>query len=216
LTRVLRAPTALGLIALVAGILAIALPGDSGHQAGDARLDQLITSGRESMAAESLATRIMAGGSREMTVIDLRNESAFDVYHIPGAVRMRDAELDRSSLPANRAIVLYDSGGTRAARVWLLLKAQGYQQVYILEGGLAAWNVNVMHPSIPLGNGREGGEAAAARIEMSRFFGGTPVVNADRPANRRSRITSKAPMTLPLPSDSTVRPSAIGVRGCLY
>jgi hypothetical protein len=95
-----------------------------------------------------------------------------------------------------------------APRVWLLLKAQGYPRVYVLAGGLAAWDDEVMHPPLPPGMSRDAEEEFADRLDRSRFFGGSPV-----PAPS-TRITTPRPR--PDSARGTKESFDIGPGGCFY
>lgn len=93
---------------------------------------------------------------------DPRNgRTEFETAHVPGAVFFDiDAVSDRSSplphmLPAPEAlaqalaelglsrgdrVVVYDAQGVFSApRVWWTLRAAGFKQVFVLDGGLRAW-----------------------------------------------------------------------------
>ncbi|MEP7325024.1 MAG: rhodanese-like domain-containing protein [Gemmatimonadota bacterium] len=160
------------------------------------------------VAAESLAARIMANGTAGLTLVDLRAPTAFDSYHIPGAVRLEAGELGQARLPEANTIVLYDDAESSAAGVWLLLKAQGYASVYVLSGGMAAWKDEVLHPALPPGMARETEARFGRQMELSRFFGGSPV-----PAPAR-RITPPSPR--PDSAGKKKESFDIGPGGCFY
>jgi rhodanese-related sulfurtransferase len=196
----------LGVAALILGGAAVLVPSeplsDPAGGSGPA------TRHRDAIQAESLAARIMERGTSGLTLVDLRSQSAFESYHIPGAVRLRAANLGPARLPAETIVVLYDEAEEASPRVWLLLRAQGYPKVYVLAGGLAAWNDEVLHPPLPPGMGGEDEDEFVGRMERSRFFGGHPVPS---PARR-------TPVPRPRP-DSTDRKKEsfdIGPGGCFY
>lgn len=74
-------------------------------------------------------------------VIDVRDTAAFATGSLPGAKNLpADAVQARSSeLKKDRPVVLIDERGAQAGRVATALRAAGFEQVFILAGGLAAW-----------------------------------------------------------------------------
>jgi len=196
----------LGLAALILGGAAVLVPSGSvtepGGHAGP------IPPRHDAIEADSLAARIIRNGTAGLTLVDLRSQPAFESYHIPGAVRLGAADLAQAGLPEATIVVLYDEAELSAPRVWLLLKAQGYPRVYVLAGGLAAWEIEVLHPQLPPGMSRDAEEEFAARLERSRFFGGSPV-----PATARRDTMPRL-----RPDSNRDRKAAfdIGPGGCFY
>jgi rhodanese-related sulfurtransferase len=123
-------------------------------------------------------------GETDYRLIDLRDESEYATYHIPSAEHVLLSELPDYPLERNERIVLYSGGGIHSAQAWFLLKADRYQGVYMLFGGLDAWMDEVLFPSPP---GETTPEALAAfdkAVEVSRFFGGTPRTAAEAEAGQ--------------------------------
>lgn len=80
--------------------------------------------------------------------VDVRNPERFEIAHIPGAVHFDEAETDagvgaiRKLWRKGRKLCVYGEGigSARAERVVKLLKsALETREVYLLEGGWAAW-----------------------------------------------------------------------------
>ena len=77
-------------------------------------------------------------------LVDVRNPAAFEQGHIEGAVNIPYELLKMKNLPKSKSIVLADDAlGLRHARVAaeILLK-KGYEKVFIMEGGITAWEVD--------------------------------------------------------------------------
>ena len=84
----------------------------------------------------------------EFVWVDVRNPERFESAHIPGAVHFSEAtaeaslEAVRRVWKSNRKLGVYGEGigSDRAERVAKLLKTElGTREVYLLEGGWAAW-----------------------------------------------------------------------------
>lgn len=196
-------PRILGAAALVLGTAAALVRPPAAGTHG-ARLDP---ANYDAIIPESLAATIMQSGTGGLTLIDLRSAADFEGYHIPGARRMGDADLDQVSLPSGTTIIVYDSAAISAPRAWLLLKSQGYQKVFVLSGGMAAWQESILHPALPPGLNRHDEAAFARQIERSRFFGGSPVPAPSTGPKPRPPVRESAP-----PKETF----DIGPGGCFY
>ncbi len=113
-------------------------------------------------------------GRADYRLIDLRSEREFATYAIPGAEHAPVAQLIDLGLVKNEKAVLYSDGGIHSAQAWFLLRSQGYRGVYILRGGLEAWNDEVLFPTLA-----DNADAAtridfARQAEVSKYFGGAP------------------------------------------
>ncbi len=80
-----------------------------------------------------------------LTMIDVRPEADYNLFHVRGAVNLPSAEL-KSHIPdllataaPNAIYVVMSNDETLATQAWKLLTAEGVPNVYILEGGLNNW-----------------------------------------------------------------------------
>ncbi|MDQ7991101.1 MAG: pyridoxal-phosphate dependent enzyme [Propionicimonas sp.] len=94
------------------------------------------------------AKRLLDAG---VTVLDVRNPGEVARVQIPESVKLPLPELAQGStegLPVDRSepIVAICAAGTRSLYALLLLKAQGYQDVKSVDGGMGAW-VAAGHPA---------------------------------------------------------------------
>jgi rhodanese-related sulfurtransferase len=144
-----------------------------------------------------------------LRVLDVRAESEFAAYHIPGAEHVPLAELRRREWSRDSIVVLYAEDDARAARASRVIRARGAVTIHVLRGGLLAWVDGIVEPRLTaLAPTATPAEQVARReqLELSRYFGGTPVVSPG--------VT--APTTAPLPprrSDAAAVARVIR-RGC--
>lgn len=93
----------------------------------------------EPVAREALVARLREG---EVTVLDVRPESEFALGHVPGAINVPMAELEKrlAELPMDREIVAYCRGPycVMSFEAVSALRAKGYQ-VRRLEDGFPEW-----------------------------------------------------------------------------
>lgn len=90
---------------------------------------------------------LTAGGLREkskeedMFVLDVRDREEYEEGHIPGSVNIYVGELEErvSEVPTDHPVVAVCGLGNRAGLGASILKRRGFERVYNLIGGTAAW-----------------------------------------------------------------------------
>jgi rhodanese-related sulfurtransferase len=117
-------------------------------------------------------------GKGDFRLIDVRSTKEFEEYHIPTAENIPVGSLFDSGLQRNEKLILYSEGGIHAAQAWFLLKAQKYNNTYILRDGLAEWKERILFPSIGENASPEEKAAFEKLKAVSAFFGGTPQAGA--------------------------------------
>jgi rhodanese-related sulfurtransferase len=74
-------------------------------------------------------------------LVDVRNPATFEQGHIEGAVNIPHEQLRVKNLPKGKTIVLVDDslGLRHAGDAAELLLKKGHEKVFVLEGGIPAW-----------------------------------------------------------------------------
>jgi ArsR family transcriptional regulator len=78
----------------------------------------------------------------KMLFVDLRGSSAFRAGHLPGAISIPIAEMDRryGELPRAGRVILYcDCPPDELASAYALLRSKGYDNHAVLEDGYRGW-----------------------------------------------------------------------------
>ena len=77
----------------------------------------------------------------KMMVVDARDPGQFAKEHIPGAVNMdwRQVLAKRSTIPKNKPVLIYCNTGSLSAQAGFALRVAGWENVRILQGGMAEW-----------------------------------------------------------------------------
>ena len=77
----------------------------------------------------------------KMVVIDARDPAQFAKGHIPGAVNMdwRQVLAKRNTIPKNKPVLIYCNTGSLSAQAGFALRVAGWENVRILQGGMAEW-----------------------------------------------------------------------------
>ena len=81
-------------------------------------------------------------GEPALTIIDARTRTAFNTSHIMGAISLPETELLMrvvQTLELTRDIYIYHSNDEKTQETANLLREAGFQNVFQLTGGLAAW-----------------------------------------------------------------------------
>ena len=77
----------------------------------------------------------------KMVLIDARDPAQFAKGHIPGAINMdwRQVLAKRNAIPKNKSVLIYCNTGSLSAQAGFALRVAGWENVRILQGGMAEW-----------------------------------------------------------------------------
>lgn len=153
-------------------------------------LAQVVQTEVDHVSVDELAGWIVTGRA-DYRLIDLRDPRAFAEYHVPTAENVPVTELGPERLGRQEKLVLYSDGGIHAAQAWMLLRARGYNSVYTVRGGLEEWKDQVLFPTLAASATPAERAAFERRVQLARFFGGTP---------RQGGAASATAEPMPLPS----------------
>lgn len=78
---------------------------------------------------------------KNCTCIDVRSSQEYEEERIPGVESIPLEALSRriDEIPRDRGVILVDNTGAKAYQASLILRANGFKKVSILEGGLRMW-----------------------------------------------------------------------------
>ena len=74
----------------------------------------------------------------EYEIYDLRGQEAYDKDHIKNAKLLSATDIrdDHKKIPKDKKILIYDENGISASKTLKVLKNLGFDNVYILDGGM--------------------------------------------------------------------------------
>jgi len=165
-----------GIVAIILGFIAIFArsPYDRSTTRVNVKdLTNISLKDDHSINADELAEWIIKG-KYDYRLIDLRNPEIYSQYNIPGSENIPVREMFNSDLMRNEKIVLYSDEETVAAQGWFLLKADNFQGVYILEGGMSSWKDQILYPKLPTNPSPAQKLKFDKMKEVCKFFGGQP------------------------------------------
>jgi len=140
-----------------------------------------IRTGTQFVSPDEVADRIIQKDP-SIQLIDVRNPREFDAYSLPGAINipLQNILAEEYTDVLNQGTkmnVFYSNGSTEANEAWLLTRQLGYQNNYVLQGGLNYWMETIMNPTKP-GSGVSNDEIARYdfRKAASQALGGGGIV----------------------------------------
>jgi rhodanese-related sulfurtransferase len=200
---------ALAVAALIAGALAVVAGTPSRPTRGSVNVTELariVEHEEDHVTAVELATWIRDHKSR-LRVLDIRSDSEFTEFHVPGAERVPLSEIAGMPLDSAMTYVLYSEGGTHAAQAWFLLRARGVEHAFFLRGGLYEWLDEVMNPRVAANAPQAERDSVRA---LTMWFGGK--MEIVEPANATGATPSVLDGPLAVPRSTTTREAIKKIR----
>lgn len=168
----------LALFAVILGV--IGLFAGSPYKGNNVSMDTkelalIVQKGADNITVDELADWLIQGKS-DFRLLDLRSEKEYGEYHIRDAENVSLAQLDKYNITRNEKIILCSNDGVQASQAWMLLKAKDFKGVYMLKGGLDEWKSKILFPVFPENGTAEEKASFEKKKEVSKFFGGTPIM----------------------------------------
>jgi rhodanese-related sulfurtransferase/uncharacterized membrane protein YedE/YeeE len=129
-----------------------------------------------------------------LRVLDVREGLDSGTYVIPGAETVPLDRIASLRVAPGEQLVLYSDGGTHAAQAWVLLRARGVTNVFVLKDGMAAWEDDVLSPRIPPASDTSAQRRFKRARELSLWFGGRPrlpAASAVEPAQLSAPVVAR-------------------------
>lgn len=168
----------LGTILLLLGIGTILLPEKKTPQ--QVKANQLLlelTDDTRFIKTIEVADRLIKKDPT-LVLIDVRSASAYEAYHLPGAINIPLEEFNKEEHQAYlnqlaRDNVFISNGGVMADQGWILCKRKGYKNNYVMHGGMNRWVESILRPTPPAETAsRQAHEQYVKCKAASYYFGG--------------------------------------------
>lgn len=145
----------LALIIIPLGMIMAAIPRNTTHPyklSPEALLEQ-VNNGVQYFSPDEIANMII-NKDPSFLLIDVRGQAEYEKFHLPGAINVPLSELlaDQWKEYLNqdtRLNIFYSNSTVNANQAWMLTIQLGYQNNYVLEGGLNYWVETIMNPEPP-------------------------------------------------------------------
>ena len=145
----------LALIIIPLGIIIAAVPAD---RVKHFRLtpDELLQEAGAGMQfiSPDVVADMLVQKDPSLRLIDVRTPEEFDAYSMPNAINIPLSNLlaDEYTDILNQHTyvnVLYSNGSVYANQAWMITRQLGYDNNFVLEGGLNYWFGNILSPEAP-------------------------------------------------------------------
>ena len=191
----------LSIVALSLGIVLIFLPEKKyTRELTPEKLMLAINDNSRFMSTDYVAHMIIESNP-SLVLIDVRDSTSFSQFSLPGATNIPldsllnsewEGFLDQDYVKK----VFYSNGSVYAAQAWTVTRRLGYENVYVLKGGINSWVETILRPLEPASTASsEEFDLYHTRIATSQFFGGgnAAVVSTDsKPAKKIIKKKSKS------------------------
>jgi rhodanese-related sulfurtransferase len=145
----------LALFVIPLGIIIAAVPADRVSQSrlSPQELLQEAGAGVQFVAPDAVADMLVQKDP-SLRLIDVRTPEEFDAYSMPGAINIPLSNLlaDEYTDVLNQDAyvnVFYSNGSVYANQAWMITRQLGYENNFVLEGGLNYWFGNILSPQEP-------------------------------------------------------------------
>lgn len=86
-------------------------------------------------------TTAMIQNNPDVVLIDVREQWEYDEAHIPGITLIPMSEIENrlSEIPQDKTVIMTCRSGNRSGQVTNFLRANGYDNIHTMAGGILAW-----------------------------------------------------------------------------
>ena len=112
-----------------------------------------VKSGTQFIHPDQLAHMIVSKDPT-LQIIDVRSSDEFDKFSLPNAINIPLVDILNPEWEGyiNQDVklnVFYSNGTTDANEAWMITRQLGYENNYVLQGGLNYWAETIMNPEAP-------------------------------------------------------------------
>lgn len=182
----------IGILAVILSIIAIFLGNPYDKAATSINAKELALVSKDditSIKVTDLADWIIKN-KYDYRLIDLRNKEEYSQYNIPTSENVTVNDILNYGLMRNEKIILYSDKNISATQAWFLLKAQEYKGVYILDGGIEAWQKEVLFPQCACDENPTDQQKQEHNhlAEVAKYFGGNIQTASSEIAEKKVEI----------------------------
>ncbi|HNR42936.1 MAG TPA: rhodanese-like domain-containing protein [Bacteroidales bacterium] len=119
--------------------------------------DQMLTeaNSRTQFVAPEVVADMILRKDPSLRLIDVRGQDEFEKFSLPGAINIPSSDLlsDEYTDILNQDIkmnVFFSNGTLAANQAWMITRQLGYENNYVLEGGLNYWFEAILNPQKPV------------------------------------------------------------------
>ncbi|MCF8231483.1 MAG: rhodanese-like domain-containing protein [Bacteroidales bacterium] len=133
------------------------------------------------------------------TLIDVRTSDQYNEFHLPGTINIPLKEFNNPEYQGylDREVknnIFISNGSLKADQAWFLCRRKGYENNYVMQGGLNQWVENILRPTPPPATASKAAFEEYNRCKAaSLYFGGgsmdisTEVRKEELPVKRKKK-----------------------------
>lgn len=151
----MKARLILAAIVIPLGIIIAAVPENTTtpYKLNAQELLEEVQSGTQFIYPDEVAHMLITKDP-SLQIIDVRSADDFDKFSLPNAINIPlsdilNAENEDYLNQDIKLNVFYSNGTTDANQAWMITRQLGYQNNYVLQGGLNYWAESIMSPEAP-------------------------------------------------------------------
>jgi rhodanese-related sulfurtransferase len=112
-----------------------------------------VKSGTQFMQPDEIADMVIAKDPT-LQLIDVRAADEFEKFSLPGAINIPlvdilSPEWEETINQDVKINVFYSNSSTDANQAWMITRQLGFQNNYVLQGGVNYWAETIMNPQVP-------------------------------------------------------------------
>lgn len=157
----------LALIIIPLAMIMAAIPQNTTHpyKLTPNELLEQVNSGMQYFSPDEIADMIISKDP-SLLLIDVRGEDEYEKFHLPGAINIPLSSLLEDQWKEYlhqdiRLNVYYSNSTVNANQAWMLTRQLGYENNYVLQGGLNYWVESIINPTPP--------EATSPNEEIAKY-----------------------------------------------
>lgn len=156
-----------------------------------------VKDGTQFMSPDEVADMVV-NKDPSIQLIDVRDQDEYEKYSLPGAINIplsdilseQWADLLNQDVKMN---VFYSNGHLKANEVWMITRQLGFENNYVLQGGLNYWTETILNPKAPASTSPDDEIARYDfRKGASQVFGsGSTVVSTGTSSTKKAKPVIK-------------------------
>lgn len=151
----MKARLILAAILIPLGLIIAAVPGNTTkpYKLTAEQLLEEVKEGTQFINPDEVAHMIVTKDP-SLQIIDVRSADQFDKFSLPNAINIPLTDILNSDYEdyVNQDVklnVFYSNGTTDSNQAWMITRQLGYENNYVLQGGLNFWAETIMNPEAP-------------------------------------------------------------------
>lgn len=152
-----------------------------------------VNEGIQFISTDQVADLII-NGDPTVLLIDVRAQDEYEYFHIPGSLNIPlndilSEEWEPYLDQGVRTNIFYSNGNTKANEAWMITRQLGYENCFVMQGGLNYWAETIQNPEKPASTSPNDEFARYDfRKGASKVFGGGELEGGEKPVFEEPKL----------------------------